>query len=241
MRRAFTLLEVLITVTILCVLISLAMVAGRMAVDSARSLTCAGALRQMSAAIHAYAQDWNGMLVRQTTHDPRPPHNESRWFLTLAPYLDAQRTTTHSGLQKETTVMWGCPVWNRDRAKKTSSNTKFSGYGYAAIQNLPEANRFHSDFSSATARDGRIVELTHPATRIIIGESKVSGLEANTNTGAPLWFGSERRPDQISGLESADPRRHRGHANYGYVDGHVKSHGPVRSALGYLDPANWDG
>ncbi len=241
MRRAFTLLELLIAVTILCVLLSLAMVAGRMAVDSARTLTCAGALRQMTAAIHAYADDWHGLLVSQTTHDPRPPHNESRWFLTLAPYLEAQHTATHGGLQKETTVMWGCPVWNRDKAKKASSNTKFSGYGYASIQNLPEVNQFSSNFSFAGARDGRVVELTHPGTRILIGESKTSGLEANWNTGAPLWFGSERTPAQISGLEAADPRRHRGRANYGYVDGHVKSHGPARSALGYLDPAEWDG
>lgn len=241
MRRAFTLLELLITVTVLCVLLSLAMAAGRMAVDSARTITCASALRQMTMAIHVYANDWRGLLVSQTTHDPRPPHNESRWFKTIAPYLESQSKVSHGQLQKETTVIWGCPVWNKDRAKKTSSNTKFSGYGYAAIHNLPETSQFHSDFSSATARDGKVIELTHPATRIILGESKVSYLEANWNTGAPLWFGSERRPDQISGLESADPRRHRGRANYGYVDGHVKSHVPARSALGYLDPANWEG
>ena len=62
MRKAFSLIELLVVVAIIAVLAGMVMVAVALVRDGARALRCANNLRQCHLSILAYAQDWEGSL-----------------------------------------------------------------------------------------------------------------------------------------------------------------------------------
>jgi prepilin-type N-terminal cleavage/methylation domain-containing protein/prepilin-type processing-associated H-X9-DG protein len=100
--RAFTLMELLVVITIIAVLAGLAFAAVGASQRRAQQAACAGNLRQIGAAMNAYAGENDGALP-PISPDGNKDWNAGPWFpQVLKPYLPSQK-------------IWNCPGQPLDR------------------------------------------------------------------------------------------------------------------------------
>ena len=233
-RCAFTLIELLMVVTVIAILTAMAMPSFVLVRDSARTLKCKGNLRQIVIGVYGYAQDWHGKIVPQYI-------SSTRWFSSLGPYLDANRKNSatwaiEGDLTKFNSVFWGCPVYNIDMHKKGTANYDWRpGYGLAKKPGLPaiiDETNWAPPWPSYT-RDISLVELSNPGQRLLMTETRDWYTEASWSGTTAIWW------DPEGAFSRGDIHRHRGKANYGFLDGHAATLGPERTALAYLDPAQY--
>jgi prepilin-type N-terminal cleavage/methylation domain-containing protein len=83
-RRGFTLVELLVVITIIGILIALLLPAVQAAREAARRMQCSNNLKQMGVAIHGFAQ------VNNALPPSRLPTFDGTWVNTLLPYVEEQ-------------------------------------------------------------------------------------------------------------------------------------------------------
>ena len=218
LTRAFTLLELLVVITIIAVLVAILLPAVQLVRESSRDAVCRTEMRQMYFGSLAYSQDWNGLAVT-----PYSTIGNKFWMDFLAPYAEAQKSTggvsTHS-------VLWGCP----DRKDYGNMNQNWvTGYGInhhlqqegsrvVAPGGYQWTNAWNPTTSDGTfANDGwwgwyrpvRVALLSYPASRGWWGE--------NTS-----WTYDLIDTYFPAGQPTYTKYRHRTHNNALFVDGHVK-------------------
>lgn len=88
-RRAFTLVEVLVTIGIIGILIAVLLPAVQAAREAARRLQCISQVKQITLAMHSY-HDISGALPLNTsfTHDIGPASRSRSWMQGVLPYLE---------------------------------------------------------------------------------------------------------------------------------------------------------
>ncbi len=64
-KRNFTLVELLVVVSVLVILLSLLLPALRQSIEKGRSVSCIGNLRQVGAGVLQYAESWNGYFTNR--------------------------------------------------------------------------------------------------------------------------------------------------------------------------------
>jgi prepilin-type N-terminal cleavage/methylation domain-containing protein len=209
-RRAFTLVELLVVITIIGILMAMMMPAVMGAREAARRMTCLNNLFQIGVALNNYQSAYD-MLPPGTTDPQGPVHNTPQgykmsWTVPILPYLDENVIHRHIDLSvgaydaKNATVramslpMFICP--SADRALLDQPPVS----NYVGCQNDAEApintdNHgvlfLNSHISRSDVTDG----LSHT---IYMGEkitepadlSWMSGTRATLrNTGSPLQWG----------------------------------------------------
>ena len=91
-RRAFTLVEILVVVTIIGILISLIMPGVQSVRESARRMQCGSNLRQLGVALHAYHSTMGifpAAIRFPAGQDPRTSTQyQTNWVIAILPYLD---------------------------------------------------------------------------------------------------------------------------------------------------------
>jgi prepilin-type N-terminal cleavage/methylation domain-containing protein/prepilin-type processing-associated H-X9-DG protein len=87
-RHAFTLVELLVVVSVVGVLMALLLPAVQAAREAAHRTTCGNNLRQVGLAVIQYCDDHRGLFPK-TTHDTDA---DRCWIYTLAPYLESVDT-----------------------------------------------------------------------------------------------------------------------------------------------------
>jgi prepilin-type N-terminal cleavage/methylation domain-containing protein len=95
MRRAFTLIELLVVVGIIAVLAALFLTTGKGARESANRTQCTNNLRQLAAAVMAYAQDHDGALPQPAAEWVRLAVKADNANLLRCPSDQNERTTVH--------------------------------------------------------------------------------------------------------------------------------------------------
>ncbi len=99
MRRAFTLLEVLIVVALLAVLGALLFPALGRAREQARRTACTSQLRQIGLALLLYRQDWNNRLPQHLSQLHRPYVKDARLFLCPSDPMSGQAGGTNDYME----------------------------------------------------------------------------------------------------------------------------------------------
>lgn len=91
-RHGFTLVELLVVISIIAVLVALLLPAVQMAREAGRRTECKNNLKNLALAVRGYEQQRGHMPVYQTTTDGFPPTGRTRiegnWFLFLLPHLE---------------------------------------------------------------------------------------------------------------------------------------------------------
>lgn len=139
-RCAFTLMELLVVISIMAILASMMMPIIKLVRDAARGTTCMNSLRQLGMGAQAYATDYDGLLVPMNTGAGAT----MPWMELLHPYLDEGSKVGTVNISRRG-VIWGCPTWRTSPAYN-AGNSWLTGYGINAYPwrdgNIANYNRW---------------------------------------------------------------------------------------------------
>jgi len=124
-HHGFSLIELLVVVSIIAVLAALLLPAIGLVRDAANRMSCRSSLRQLAMGTYGYAQDWDGALL------PLADAANNPWMTLVRPYVEDWTTSaTLAG------VIWGCPEYRRNpmRNPDGSLHAWFPGY---ALNGMP--------------------------------------------------------------------------------------------------------
>jgi prepilin-type N-terminal cleavage/methylation domain-containing protein len=246
-RRAFTLVELLVVVGIIALLIAILLPALRKARQQAMTVTCASSLRQMYAAVTMYANDHRGYLPAARFWDNRAGATNPIffWHDALERYLQPHNTR-HQGEAREATeprlqspwkqnsVIWqGCPAYEPQEYETGP------GYGYNFFPHDPDAGpSMWIDVvpwaSYGRGRHHKMAEVRHRSERALIADARSSVLMSYR-----AW--DDGRAIELQQPGTADIQRHgdyRGAAclNVLFFTGHVRAVSFRDAIYAMIDP-----
>ncbi len=192
----FTLIELLVVIAIIAVLASMLLPALARAKDQARVARCGSNLRQVILGSLLYADD-------HADEPPRSTHSafafgQRPWGRALASYLGAPDTVAWTNLFNS---IYRCP------AHRPQGNWSYGQNVYFELS--PE----NDDYVGSPDTWRRLGSVPHPTTTIL--QAEVPGTADHVM--AHFWTAEQNASD-------LDPHRHRGRANYTFVDGHLGFH-----------------
>ena len=215
LRPGFTLLELLVVISIIAVLAALLLPAISMVRQMALATRCASNIRQIDLGARAYSQDWDGLLLPVTSGV-----NNGYWSFLLVSYLEttAQAVLTTTDTRE---IMRSCPAWKNSPGYLNSIAVGSSfwcngGYGLTAftIGKMPA-----KDPVTMLCRDGtgNLVSGYGGYSVHAAGVTKVSDRVClSDGPNYALW-------PAFTTLSVYEPNfdRHRGKSNSLYYDGHM--------------------
>lgn len=186
LARGFSLFEVLIAVTILCVLTALLVPGYRMAKQSADSIKCMSQLRQWGVAFQMHASENNGLYPLSWIN------NSDNWTLWIAPYVDTSWLSYEGAptfAKRLDTSKCGCPFYVRQQ----HPNPLFRKFPYSY-----NAGRFDYPYSLRRHIRGQVIEnnIVHAA-GWDIDDPTAGGLSARYGTAGAfgvMWGGEDGFP-----------------------------------------------
>ncbi|MBP5231900.1 MAG: type II secretion system protein [Planctomycetes bacterium] len=224
MRRAFTLIEMLVVVAIIAILASLLSPSLQKALRTSRSLSCLNNLKQLGIWGMGYANDWNGVL---------PIHNDG----TEGSYAFAYswvKVARLDGIAHDKDLRAGtgltCPALYAAHGAQFG-NAAYASYGLNAFMGGAKvANRALPTVNLLSSRcywftDGRLFARgsgldSHPKAQLNVWQYGPSGCKAGD--GPWCWAA----PDEaINGIVINSGNGHKGQqdANFLFGDGHVRN------------------
>jgi prepilin-type N-terminal cleavage/methylation domain-containing protein/prepilin-type processing-associated H-X9-DG protein len=189
----FTLIELLVVIAIIAVLASLLLPALARARESARATKCLSQMRQLNLGALLYAGD-NEDTFPRSQHSAFA-HGELPWGRAIAPALGSDVT----GWTNLLTGVYRCPT---DRRPAPWS------YGLNVYYELGPDD----DYAGKPQTWRQVSQVPNPAATILFAESASSA----DHLMAHFWF----MPQDTDDLAA---QRHRGRANYTFVDGHAEA------------------
>jgi prepilin-type N-terminal cleavage/methylation domain-containing protein/prepilin-type processing-associated H-X9-DG protein len=191
-RAAFTLIELLVVIAIIALLAALVVPGLVRSREAARASRCSGQLRQIAMAVSLYADSREDRFPR--SQHSAAANNEKTWGRALAPLLGANDDTWLQLLRG----VYHCP---------SDSRTPTWSYGLNVYFELgPE-----DDYDGKPDTWRRRADVPNPAATVLFAENASTADHIMPN----FWAGSQD-------AEDCDSKRHRGKANYAYVDGHIE-------------------
>jgi prepilin-type processing-associated H-X9-DG protein/prepilin-type N-terminal cleavage/methylation domain-containing protein len=221
--RAFTLVELLVVITVIGILLSLLLPAVQAARETARQMDCASRLRQIGLGFHIYAQSNNGII---------PPSSmvaspmASTWSYAIRPCLEGDTTVAGTLLGADISQMYRCP----DDPVTIDRPIDFWSYGKNAWLEIPPPGIAQKTPINVANTIGvtlgpkafvnRIDDIPATSRTILVCEigKQYSMPDHAMSYG---WYGATN-PATSAASEVAETR-HGTTANYLWVDGHVSA------------------
>jgi general secretion pathway protein G len=180
----------LVVIAIIAVLAALLLPALSKAKESARSIQCLSQMRQIGLAVRLYAEDNNDEFPR--SQHSAFAHGQPTWGRAIAPQLGVSDTTWTNLLHG----IYHCP---------TDKRTTPWSYGMNVYFELGPDD----DYTGKPQTWRRWSHIPQPTATIVFAESASSADHIMPN----FWVTTADAAD-------VDAKRHRGKANYAFVDGH---------------------
>lgn len=223
----FSLIELLVVISIVSLLAAMVMPAIKIVRDQAGAMRCQSNLRQIGIGCLGYLQDFESYPDTSITAS-------IYWHTLIEPYVEAEgdAANKNAALRGKRGVMRSCPAWKSSIFYAVVPGQSINGsmndgdwnpgYGMNATPFRPDPVYFNyvtvaywgvfTPYRQATATN-----VTLPSNRIMVGDS-------------PDWAFSN------SGVRD-DRKRHRGRSNHVFFDGHTQSLAPAAIPFGISDPA----
>lgn len=196
---AFTLIELLAVVAIITVLLAILLPALGHARDSSKATVCTSNMRSLGLALQTYATIHDGRLVSAGLAHGGSVDEHAAWINTL-----------RSEYQND--LVARCPVdrspfWTKPWSDTGQYRRASFGINYYTVRRIGDRGPYN-----------RMSMFRYPATTIWMVELAEEGEFAVSDHVHPeTWWAD---PPRLAG-EEIEPERHRGRANYGFLDGHV--------------------
>ena len=220
MKRAFTLVELLVVLGVIAVLASLLLPALGRAKSSANQVRCASNLRQLALAGQMYWDDNNGAAFRW--RGAATNNGQIYWFGWLQNGAEGQRAfdpawgALYPYLSGRGVEM--CPAFKfANTSFKFKATTGAYGYGYNLALSAPED---HPPVN--------VSKVARPAEFVFLGDS------AQVNTFQTPASPEHPMIEEFYYINTTEPTvhfRHGAKANPVFCDGHVAAEGPVPDSL----------
>ncbi|MDD2710872.1 MAG: DUF1559 domain-containing protein [Verrucomicrobiae bacterium] len=208
-NSAFTLVELLVTIAIVGLLMSMLAPALKNAKEKARQIACMNNLRQIGTAALNYAGDYNGWLPHaNSSHLPSSNSNQT-WKYLIAPYVNIS-SPTNSLLERG---VFHCPSQNNASCGNSAfgDNGFYGGYGW----NFTYLG-YKDAVSGGVEPWVNCSQIGNPSQVIMAGDT--SDWYLNNASCYNLFF------LYSTGFAALESYRHTGGGNYLWVDGHVSWH-----------------
>jgi prepilin-type N-terminal cleavage/methylation domain-containing protein/prepilin-type processing-associated H-X9-DG protein len=172
MRSAFSLMELLVVITIIAILAAMLMPAIKLVRESAKTTVCMNQQRQLAIAIQGYANDWEGMLVSIK-------NGSGSWDTNIAAFCAEQKQT-----------MVRCPSFKRkngwDLGFGRNNYPLSSDYNWGT-GTFKDRNRTDNwSDKPLVAEDFYLARIPLPGKRILVGDSN-SWMLGNLNWWWDIW------------------------------------------------------
>jgi prepilin-type N-terminal cleavage/methylation domain-containing protein/prepilin-type processing-associated H-X9-DG protein len=205
--RAFTLIEILVVISIIAIIATILFPVFARARENARRASCMSNLKQLTLGCMMYVQDYDDRLYSYLA-----PNNTNVWDMAYAPYL-----------ADITSNLFYCPSSNnRFKGKRpshlnnnsTSYDVYYSDYGFAMMWTTANAaSPWTRAVTDRLNKSSPLGVLPNPAMTGMLGEvmSDASLGRGQTNFGAKNLY-----------ARYLQKSRHLEGSNFAYADGHVK-------------------
>jgi len=180
-RNAFSLIELLVVISIITILAAILLPAIRLVRVQAEAMVCASHLRQVGLCLSAYLPDNQGLVPYAL--DAKGQH----WYELLASYAevsDKDNVTFNDAGFANSNILVGCTAYKRDAARPWRI-----GYGYTKQPLMPDSTMTLM-YSAADAKTGKwsnasISRITQRSIRPVLACSDEWTL--GVNEAGPAW------------------------------------------------------
>ncbi|MCC5830977.1 MAG: prepilin-type N-terminal cleavage/methylation domain-containing protein [Phycisphaeraceae bacterium] len=229
MAGGFTLVELLVVISIIALLIGILLPALGGARVRAHQTVSASNMRQLGIAMHMYQDDNRGWFPL-TSHGN--PIRSSAWVYVLAPYVGDAREVAHPDQPGQTIMAIGptriCPRDPIGRARLEQGGTSYILNEFVGVPVVDPFGRV-DESASFNHRD----RLSRPGQTktLFVGSENWPASFSGDHTHSRGWNNwgrvtSDIAPDRYTTRQVDD--RTRGASNYLYASGHVESHDALK-------------
>lgn len=197
-RRAFSLVEIIVVITVLGILAAILIPVVARARSSAQATHCVSNLQQLGRAFALHAQEHGGVLPAPVD----PAAGGTPWYAAIHAYAGV----AWNGDVTRIGSVFLCPAWEAEAANVPAS----TNIGYSMSAMLGSA--------PSLTRPVAISSIQHPSRAVLVLEmSGTDSIVFPRGATEPQDFGAGYI--EAFGAQGCD--RHDGSANYLFVDGHV--------------------